>query len=274
MPGNNLSRKRSLPSTSNYHHERGFHVAPRETCILCDQQHSLLVCPSYANKSVEERLAIIRARNLSFNCLGSHHSQECTSSQRYKICECTHHSSLHTPPALKSNNNSQRQTRIPKSNRTRGGQFTGANVHTARISAQAKVMLLATARVEIVSKHGMGTQVRALLDQGSEVSFISESVVQLLSLPKRRVAQIPSANRVEIPLVDVTLPILADPHFNSPDSIDLILYADIYKLLLRQGIQRVPGTQLVAQNTVLCWIVSGSIPPIWQGGRRLIQRHH
>jgi hypothetical protein len=40
VPDNNLSRKRSLPSTGNYHHKRGFHVAPRETCILCDQQHS------------------------------------------------------------------------------------------------------------------------------------------------------------------------------------------------------------------------------------------
>jgi hypothetical protein len=148
------------------------------------------------------------------------------------------------------------------------------------------VTFLATVRVNVVSKHGMGTQVRALLDQGSEVSFISESVVQLLALPKRRVkvmltgigtckagtakritsfkisslvapefslsieayvlprlsAHIPSANRVEIPLVDVTHPILADPHFNSPDSIYLILGADIYGFLLRQGIQSVPGT--------------------------------
>jgi hypothetical protein len=107
MLDNNLSRKRSLPSTSNYHHKRGFHVAPRETCILCDQQHSLLVCPEYANKTVEERHAKIRARNLCFNCLGPYHSQECTSSYRCKTCERKHHSSLHTLPALKSNNISQ-----------------------------------------------------------------------------------------------------------------------------------------------------------------------
>jgi hypothetical protein len=37
------------------------------------------------------------------------------------------------------------------------------------------------------------------------------------------------------------------------------LGAVIYGLLLRQGIQRVPGTQLVTQNTILGWIVSGSI---------------
>jgi hypothetical protein len=48
-------------------------------------------------------------------------------------------------------------------------------------------MLLAIARVEVVNKFGTSSQVFALLDQGSEVSFISESIVQLLSLSKRRV---------------------------------------------------------------------------------------
>jgi hypothetical protein len=71
--------------------------------------------------------------------------------------------------------------------------------------------------------------------------------------------QFPSANLVYIPVVDVTLPILADPYFNSPGSIDIILGADIYGLLLCQGIQRVPGTQLVSQSIVLGSIVSGSI---------------
>jgi 5,10-methenyltetrahydromethanopterin hydrogenase len=64
-------------------------------------------------------------------------------------------------------------------------------------------------------------------------------------------AHIPLANLIQIPLVFVILPIMADPHFNSPGSFDIILGADINRLLMRQGIQRVLGTQLVAQNTVL-----------------------
>jgi hypothetical protein len=116
----------------------------------------------------------------------------------------------------------------------------------------------------------MGRQIRVLLDQGSQVSFISESIIPLLALSKRCVevkltevgackpgtargitsfklsslvapdfsleayvlprlsAHISSANLVEIPLIDVTLPILADQHFNSPGSIDIILGADVY----------------------------------------------
>jgi hypothetical protein len=46
--------------------------------------------------------------------------------------------------------------------------------------------LLTAARIGIINKHGMGTQVLALLNQGSEISFISKSIVQLLALLKRR----------------------------------------------------------------------------------------
>lgn len=51
-------------------------------------------------------------------------------------------------------------------------------------------VLLATAIVNIISRAGECHPVRALLDQGSEVSFVSESIVQLMKLPRRH-ASIP-----------------------------------------------------------------------------------
>jgi hypothetical protein len=71
--------------------------------------------------------------------------------------------------------------------------------------------------------------------------------------------QIPVTNLVEISLSDVILSSLADPQFDKSDSIDIILGADIYGRLLCEGIKRIPETQLILQNTVLGWIVSGSI---------------
>jgi hypothetical protein len=65
--------------------------------------------------------------------------------------------------------------------------LTGVNAHTIGFHTPTKLTLLATARIGISNKHGMGTQVRALLDQGSEVSLISESIIQLLALPNRPV---------------------------------------------------------------------------------------
>jgi hypothetical protein len=176
-------------------------------------------------------------------------------------------------------------------------------VQTARISAQAKVTLLATVRVEAVNKFGISTLVRALLDQGSEFSFISESIVPILSPSERRAEvsltgigsckagtvrdittfelrslyspkfllpvdtyvlpelslQIPATNLVEISLNDMILSLLADQQFNKSGFIDIILDTDIYGRLLCEGIQSIPETQLIAQNTVLGWILSSSI---------------
>ncbi|XP_043279575.1 uncharacterized protein [Venturia canescens] len=50
---------------------------------------------------------------------------------------------------------------------------------------------------------------------------------------------------------------LADPEFLSPESIDLILGADIYGQLIREQIKRGPHGTPIAQNTVFGWIVLG-----------------
>lgn len=61
------------------------------------------------------------------------------------------------------------------------------NSHMAGVHVLNNMIVLATAKIEFEGPNGLRTPARALLDQGSEASFISESLVQLLSLPKRRV---------------------------------------------------------------------------------------
>lgn len=48
----------------------------------------------------------------------------------------------------------------------------------------SNVILLATAIIKIADKYGVLHKFRALIDQGSEASFITESAAQILSLPK------------------------------------------------------------------------------------------
>ncbi|XP_012521983.1 uncharacterized protein LOC105828279 [Monomorium pharaonis] len=51
-----------------------------------------------------------------------------------------------------------------------------------------KAVLLTTARVDVINHHGNPHTVRALIDQRSEVSLISESLVQRLHLPRSRLS--------------------------------------------------------------------------------------
>ena len=59
------------------------------------------------------------------------------------------------------------------------------NLHAANFFDRKESTFLATARVMVLGSKA-NTWVRALLDQGSEASLISESIMQLLGLSKRR----------------------------------------------------------------------------------------
>ena len=52
---------------------------------------------------------------------------------------------------------------------------------------------------------------------------------------------------------------MADPSFNQVGQIDMLLGADVYSSLLynRVNTLRSPDRQLIAQQTVLGWLVSG-----------------
>lgn len=62
--------------------------------------------------------------------------------------------------------------------------------HLAAATHERQQVLLATAVVTLITDHGHSIKVRALLDQGSKISLIQESLVQLLHLSRSR-ASIP-----------------------------------------------------------------------------------
>ncbi|XP_045540617.1 uncharacterized protein LOC106708519 [Papilio machaon] len=55
---------------------------------------------------------------------------------------------------------------------------------------------------------------------------------------------------------------LADPSFNVPNKIDLLLGAEVYSQILLEGIVKDPSSRVVAQNTRLGWILSGQLKTI------------
>lgn len=52
---------------------------------------------------------------------------------------------------------------------------------------------------------------------------------------------------------------LADPFFETPNKIDLLLGAEVYSQILLQGLIRGPPGSPIAQNTTLGWILSGEV---------------
>ncbi|XP_023248350.1 uncharacterized protein LOC111644041 [Copidosoma floridanum] len=160
-------------------------------CLLCSGAHPLWKCTKMKEKAPHDRYSTARRLQACFNCLGSHKANACPSSGRCTSCGGKHHSMLHLKPPGKSERQNSSGSQQQGSG---GGQGVGSRVgaaavalHASAIATLSRGVLLATARVTVVGPAGDSTVVCALLDQGSEASFVSESVVQLLGLSKERV---------------------------------------------------------------------------------------
>nr|XP_022910072.1 uncharacterized protein LOC111421154 [Onthophagus taurus] len=275
-----------------------------QSCSLCHSNHYISSCQQFMNKSPLQRREFVISKNLCFNCLGPHLMKNCRSSKRCRICQRQHHTSLHGSNAQSQTVTSQITSSDNSNNSIPHTTVIQNSSHMAVSHLTTKsTILLATALVNIAAFNGKPCLIRALIDQGSEVSFISESLCQLLQLPRRSksvpihgvggqatnishgnvdcylssrtkpymqyrlnalvlpqiTAYVPPqviCNDLQNELKDITL---ADPHFMSSTTIDVILGVDIYSQIMKSGIRRLNNGSILLQNTTLGWILSGSI---------------
>lgn len=154
-------------------------------CAFCEKTHSLYKCFKFRNLTTSERKQFITSKNICSKCLSSSHQiGQCKSSYRCVKCEQPHHLLLHASPdpnpTPSSNTNRQ-------SNSASSSTFASVpTIHTHVALKNERSTLLATALVSVQSKHGDPIVLRALLDQGSEVTFITRTAASLLNLQLRK----------------------------------------------------------------------------------------
>ncbi|XP_070169361.1 uncharacterized protein [Polyergus mexicanus] len=168
-----------------------------EKCLNCSGNHNLMLCDEFKRKSVEQRTQFLKSHKCCFNCLKvGHFPTSCKSKKRCKLCRRAHHTLLHRDsniPVQKISENSVSE------NKTLNAQPSGSAApeiknETAVASVQTihsplknpPNVLLATAWVILRTIEGRKFKVRALLDQGSAVSFISESLCQTMHTKRSR----------------------------------------------------------------------------------------
>ncbi|KAK2578790.1 hypothetical protein KPH14_012728 [Odynerus spinipes] len=122
-------------------------------CDMCQGNHFIVNCEAFRKKSISDRITIVKHRSLCCNCLGRHNVRKCLSTKLCRTC-AVDEPSQETQPVVSSDISSPTST------------------------------LLATAVASIrsaVTSH----QVRLLIDQGSELSFVAEHLIRLLNLSRR-----------------------------------------------------------------------------------------
>lgn len=111
---------------------------------------------------------------------------ECRTVKQCRVCNGQHHTLLQHSGANPSTSSSMTLNSIASGSSKPEAAATTTHVHNALISSIARSQtILATTQVQIISAQGQCIFVRILLDQGSELSFVCESIAQLLRLPRQ-----------------------------------------------------------------------------------------
>ncbi|XP_047997254.1 uncharacterized protein LOC125234877 [Leguminivora glycinivorella] len=151
------------------------------SCLVCGQNHHVYQCSKFKSMSLEDRLVEVSKHKLCNNCLrAGHDGSQCTLKGSCRNCKKKHNSLLHCESV---SNNSNKVATIDTAKRIN----SSVNMSTADDDESGQVMLC-TAQVEVYCPKSNTTHLaRALLDNASQSSFISESFKKKLNLPTNKI---------------------------------------------------------------------------------------
>ena len=146
---------------------------PTLPAIVLPEKHPLYVCTKFKSLPHNDKISVLKANNLCSNCLtGGHFKKLCKSIHKCKVCQKPHHTLLHLElqDGPKPDGLTGSKDVTPVSSNT-----------TVRLKSNA---LLMTCHVSVITLDGSSVEARALLENASSASFVSERLVQSLSLPR------------------------------------------------------------------------------------------
>ncbi|CAG5020165.1 unnamed protein product [Parnassius apollo] len=140
-------------------------------CPLCkNENHGIFHCSNFLKLQPTERRNTIAKLKYCFNCLYDHYGKNCISAKRCRECNGRSANTLIHEAYVKPLTSTTEQRR------------NASNVSQNNINET----LLAIALVKVQCVNGTYIKIRALIDQGSQTSLITEKAAQMLQLPRQR----------------------------------------------------------------------------------------
>ncbi|XP_025204443.1 uncharacterized protein LOC112601188 [Melanaphis sacchari] len=252
-------------------------------CLQCSNSHSLESCPTFKQLSVDDRYVLVSKHRLCMICFGNNHwANKCKSS--CSICHGRHNHLLHR-------DNSHAKSSAPKapvallvdSQRSRSVLLGTASVNVldiagcsrpvrALIDSASQVSIISSACVQrlglrrepwTVPVSGIAGQSVQTIDGKVQISIqlVDDSgtiVLDAWSMPKITgslpAVQLPTFVRDKCSHLN-----LADPKFDSPAPVELLLGADVFPRVLRSGREDLGTGFPTALETIFGWILLGPV---------------
>ncbi|XP_022827101.1 uncharacterized protein LOC111356845 [Spodoptera litura] len=158
----------------------------RKPCAICNaSDHRIYNCQRLAKMHPTARRNAIANLNLCINCLHYHEGRKCLSELKCKECNKEHNTILHD--CFTSRNATSDASRLGPNTATITKLQPQQDINTlVSMQNDPTEILLATAIIKVQAADGSYEKMRALLDQGSQVSIITERAAQLLKLRRQK----------------------------------------------------------------------------------------
>lgn len=157
-------------------------TSEKRTCNFCqDGGHNIFNCDKFQKLSIKERNNFVFKKRLCKNCLMHKSNKKCNSKYKCSSCNKQHHSLLHYSNIKMNKQENAVQTsncEDNSSNKQDSSKITSTHV------GHKNTVLLATALIYIRGASGRFEPFRALIDQGSQASLITQNAATLLDLPR------------------------------------------------------------------------------------------
>ena len=290
------------------------------SCKLCnDANHVLFQCPELKSLSVDQRQSTAQRLQACINCLGTDHkTRSCLSKRSCRTCGKRHHTLLHRgePPQQRAQYQQQQalacipqpqqqghlqQVMPPPTLNTVSTLVSTTN--TVCNTATGTATILGTC-VTTIEWQGRQHKARALMDNGSCLTFITSRMVSSLKMRKiaettavsgfQQTATPLSKHKVEFSIrnpsgnVTILIPVqavvvdtftgdlpsgtltavrqspfltglpLADPKFDQPGRVDLLLGVNVLPRVMLEGRRHSVDYSMSATNSVYGWVVMGT----------------
>ncbi|XP_063990371.1 uncharacterized protein LOC135169358 [Diachasmimorpha longicaudata] len=182
-------------------------LLPKTNCAYCKGRHFIAACPLFKTLIPVKRNEFVVNKELCFRCLGPHRKPKCKSTKTCHECNRDHHTLIHngsswtTAPSIGAGfRATERNDEHPKPGTSTRLSTSSASseISTPRINERSteiyavhhpeedqQAVLLATAKLRAHSPRGFMVKARALIDQGSELSFITDQLAHQLQLKRR-----------------------------------------------------------------------------------------